>query len=64
MPPSKTSKKFVEIRVMNIPVTFDPEFKDYRIGLDVGPDDTVTVLDFAETWQNESGIVTVAVAHA
>jgi hypothetical protein len=63
MAPRKPSdKRTVEVEVKNIHAPFNPETQSYVTGLECGPDDRVTVVDFAETWQNESAIVTVAVA--
>jgi hypothetical protein len=52
----------VEVEVRHINAPFNPETQSYVTGLECDPDDRVTVVDFAETWQNESAIITIAVA--
>ena len=66
MPPKKAAvqdNRVVEIEVNNIPVTYNEYTKSFNTGVACGPDDQIVVLGFAETWQNESGILTVAVVH-
>lgn len=52
----------VEIEVFQQPVRYNEETNSYVGGVEVRPDDRVTVLDFTETWTRESGILTVSVA--
>lgn len=61
-PRKPADKRTVEVEVKNIHAPFNPETQSYVTGLECDPDDRVTVVDFAETWQNESAIITVAVA--
>jgi hypothetical protein len=67
MPPKKAAEKdtnrVVEIEVNNIPVVYNEATRSFNTGVAAGPDDQIVVLAFAETWQNESGILTVAVVH-
>jgi hypothetical protein len=62
---SQSSKKpdprLVEVEVNNIPVTYNEARRSYSTAIDAGTKDQVVVLDFAETWQNETGVLTVAV---
>lgn len=46
----------------HIHAPYDTDAQSYVTGFECGPDDRVTVVDFAETWPNESAIITVAVA--
>lgn len=59
----KDDNRVVEIEVNNIPVTYNEAARSFSTGVGCGPDDQVVVLGFAETWQNESGILTVAIVH-
>jgi len=66
MPPKKAAvqeNRVVEIEVNNIPVTYNEATRSFNTGVGAGPDDQIVVLGFAETWQNESGILTVAIVH-
>lgn len=61
-PRKPADKRTVEVEVRNIHTTFNAETGSYVTGVECDPDDRVTVVDFSETWQNESAIITVAVA--
>ena len=55
-------KRVVEIDVFNLPVSFNQDTNAFSTGVECEQNDTVTVLDFTETWTRESGILTVSVA--
>jgi predicted protein tyrosine phosphatase len=63
MPPAskKDDGRTVEVEVRHLHVLYNDEAGSYTAGVAVGKSDSVAVVDFAETWQNESGIITVAV---
>jgi hypothetical protein len=62
MPPAKPKTKGVKFTVMNVPVSYSEEDGGYVLDLtDIDADEHWKVLDFTETWSNESGILTVVV---
>lgn len=63
MPPAKKPEtKGVRFTVRQVPVSYSEEDGGYVLDItDVPADQQWKVLDFTETWSNESGILTVVV---
>ena len=63
MPPAKKqpAQRTVNVTVYQAPIPFNAETNTYNINIEVEDGAAVNVLDFAETWARESGILTVAV---
>lgn len=62
MPPAKPKTKGVKFTVLQIPVSYSQEDGGFVLDInDVPEDQQWKVLEFTETWAQESGILTVVV---
>lgn len=60
---SRKQDRVVTIEIRTIGVVYHQQEKSYFYDVPVDDDQTVTVLDFSETWPEESGVLTYAVMH-